>query len=395
MDELTRIESESLTEALFRLGKMKHNKEIIATWDDIADKLNEWFGVKYCESHYRKKWAELFRVTTVQPDAVTDSEIELTYRKTIAELEKKKVQLRAFNKAYKQQLREDAFNNEFMDALSEKIAAIVPDKQFKNTCITSDSEQHALYALLSDVHYGLEFKSRNGDYNTEIARTRIMEYAYKIVDIGRQNDINLCYVSLLGDLISGMIHQSLRIESTHDVIEQVMEIAEHIGYFLAHLCNHFEHVYVNSVSGNHSRIETDKKAGIRSERLDSLIVWYCKSALQKFDNITFEDNSIDSSIACFNIFGKNYIAVHGDFDNDMKSSVHSIQELSGNKVDYFVYGHLHVINTRFENVGYIGNGSVVSGGDDYTTRKRLFAPAMQIVMHVTENGVESLYPVKL
>ena len=41
MNELTRIESESLTEALFRLGKMKHNKEIIATWDDIADKLNE------------------------------------------------------------------------------------------------------------------------------------------------------------------------------------------------------------------------------------------------------------------------------------------------------------------------------------------------------------------
>lgn len=393
MNELIRLNSETLTETLFRFGNMKQNKEVSVTWDDIADKLNDQYGVKYCESYYRKMWRKLFGKEHPQEPLELSSELDEKLKQQVSEIEKKKIQLRAVNSEYKKWLRQDAFNQEILSALTDKIQTIIPDKKFEPQ--ETQTTDRAVYALLSDVHYGLEYSSINGDYNTEIATGRIHNYACKIAEIGKAHAISDCYVSLMGDMISGMIHQTLRIETSHDVVEQTMQISEIIAYFLAYLCDNFAHVYVNNVSGNHSRIEPDKKAGLRSERLDEIVIWYCKTALSQYDNVVFMDNDIDNSIARFEIFGKNYIAVHGDMDQNLKHSVHEIRELTGDKIDYFVYGHLHVVNTRFENVGYIGNGSIAAGGDDYTTRKRLFAPAMQITMIVNSDGVECMYPIKL
>ena len=393
MEELTRLESETITDTLFRYGKMKHDKDVSVTWDDIANALNNQYGVKYCESHYRKLWKTLWNSNSIQEPLVLNIDIDEKFKNTLTEIEKKKIQLRTLNNEYRKCLRENAFNDEFINALTDKISTIVPDKKFLP--YDEPVKNQAVYALLSDVHYGLEYASKNGNYNTDIARHRIDSYAHRIVQIGKTHKINTCYISLLGDMISGMIHQTLRIETVHNVIEQTMQISEIIAYFLSYLCDNFEYVYVNSVSGNHSRIEPDKKAGVRNERLDEIITWYCRSALSKYDNIAFIQNDIDSSIARFDIFGKTYIAVHGDFDQNMKHSVQEIQELTEKKIDYFVYGHLHVINTRLENVGYIGNGAVVSGGDDYTSRKRLFSPAMQMTMIVSDNGVECMYPIRL
>lgn len=143
-----------------------------------------------------------------------------------------------------------------------------------------------------------------------------MNYANEIIRVGKNAGANDCYVSLMGDLISGAIHTTIRIENRENLIEQVVGVSELIAAFLAKLATHFENVIVNSVDGNHSRVDFSADDALRAERLDALIPWYCKTKLQNYPNVHFTDNQLDSSIGSFSIFGKTYVCVHGDMDND-------------------------------------------------------------------------------
>lgn len=82
-------------------------------------------------------------------------------------------------------------------------------------------------------------------------------------------------------------------------------------------------------------------------------------------------------------------------DSDLKNSVQRIEQMMHDQIDYMLAGHMHVAETRIENTGYIRNGSVCGSGDEYTIKKRLFGPPVQICMIVSASGVEAIHPVKL
>ena len=222
-----------------------------------------------------------------------------------------------------------------------------------------------------------------------------MAYAQRLCDIGKEHQIQTICVSLLGDLISGNIHLPIRLENRGNAISQVVGVSELISAFLHHLAKNFTEVIVTNVSGNHSRLDSNADNALRTERLDDLIPWYCKAKLEKIENIKFCENEIDPTISFLDIYGKTYVAVHGDFDPDMKTSAMRISQLIGKKVDYFLAGHMHVADMRIEDTGYIRNGAVVTGGDEYTSKKRLFGPAAQVCMLVSAKGVEAVYPILL
>lgn len=228
----------------------------------------------------------------------------------------------------------------------------------------------AVYAMVSDIHYGIAFSSYAGQYDSDVATKRLMEYANQIIRIGKNAGAKDCYVSLMGDLISGVIHTTIRIENRENLIEQVVGVSELIAAFLHRLSTHFENVVVNSVDGNHSRIDFSADDALRAEKLDALIPWYCKAKLYNIQNVHFQDNALDSSIGMFSIMGKTYISVHGDMDADLKASVQRIEPMIGRKIDYMLAGHMHVAELRIENTGFIRNGSVCGSGDEYTVKKR-------------------------
>lgn len=228
----------------------------------------------------------------------------------------------------------------------------------------------AVYAMVSDIHYGIAFNSYAGQYDSDVATKRLMEYANQIIRIGKNAGAKDCYVSLMGDLISGVIHTTIRIENRENLIEQVVGVSELIAAFLHRLSTHFENVVVNSVDGNHSRVDFSADDALRAEKLDALIPWYCKAKLCNIPNIHFQDNALDSSIGMFSIMGKTYISVHGDMDADLKASVQRIEPMIGRKIDYMLAGHMHVAELRIENTGFIRNGSVCGSGDEYTVKKR-------------------------
>jgi len=392
-NELDKLEAESLEEYLWRLGTMKKTGQIDITWDEIRDLCNDAFNCKYTESYYRKKFKRL--VAAFQPPAASalfDTELNTSAKNSIREIEKQKILLRDERNQYRKTVREDARRDSFYGELAAAIKAY--DKPLPLPAVKDPASDKALYIMLSDLHYGLRFDNIFNKYNEEIAAQRLMNYAHEIIRIGRETKIRCLFLTIMGDLISGNIHPLIKVENQSDVVQQVMGVSELIAGFIKDLADHFDVVNINDVSGNHSRLEPNSNDAARGERLDLLVSWYCKQKLINYNNIFFYDTE-EKTMATFNIFGKRYVAVHGDFDRDLKVSAQKLSEVLDEKIDYMLAGHKHVPNLTFGNTTVITNGAIVSGGDEYTVKKRLFGPAYQLVLKISSNGVDAVYPVKL
>lgn len=391
---LTRLDGETLEKCLYRLGCLKRNGNQEITWNHITDFLNSEFDLIHGESAYRKRFKRLCKAIAVKElEALYNGDYTVATKSQIRELEKQRLRVQQEKTAYRKQLRQEADWDAMLEEMKNLIQTIDAPDPVEH--VESLQNEKAVFAMLSDVHFGLSFQSYYNQYNPEIAQLRVMQYVSRIAEIGRQSKADTVYVALLGDLISGSIHPTIRTENRVNVISQVIGVSELLSAAIAYLSAHFKHVHVANVAGNHSRLDANLENSLRTERMDMLIPWYCKAKLSNIDNVHFTDNSVDPTIAIFEIFNKVYVAVHGDFDNDLKQSALRISQLIGKKIDYFLAGHMHVAEMRIEDVGYIRNGAVVSGGDEYTSKKRLFGPAMQVCMVVSSNGVESIHPVGL
>lgn len=117
------------------------------------------------------------------------------------------------------------------------------------------NEEYAV-ALLSDLQTG----KRTPDYDSATCRTRVMQYAQKVVDLSNiqrlHHPVNHCVVPMLGDMVEGVDifpGQQWLIDST--LYDQLFNttpalLADFVRYLLAH----FETVTVYAVDGNHGRI---------------------------------------------------------------------------------------------------------------------------------------------
>ena len=393
MNQMDRLENETLEDYLWRLGNLKTNKEIENTWHEIAEKINEAFDLHFCESSYRRKYKRLVKAFEPVEDDADDSFSEET-RRSIREMDKQRIRVRDERTAFTRQMMLDARFDAMLETIKDEIHRVKPI-DVRPVRLRLAKEGKAVFAMLSDIHYGLCFEGFCGTYDPEIAKRRVMNYAGKIIEIGEREGIDHCYVSLMGDLISGGIHNTIKSENRDHVVAQVIGVSELISEFLYELCQHFTCVHVNCVSGNHSRLDQNAKNVLRSERLDALIPWYCEAKLDSVCNIVFYKNQYDSTLAEFCIVNKSYVSVHGDMDDDLKQSAVRLSEMIGHRIDYLLAGHTHVAACKFDRVGFIKNGAVVTGGDDYTVKKRLFGPAYQVCMVCTEDGVEAVYPIRL
>ena len=373
MDELKLMEGEQEKDYLLRLGKIKEEGEVRMTWGDLSRLLNMAFDRKWTDSAWRKK-----------------------YRRYIAETHEEKVLKSDERIAEGRCARSLARSKEFADMLLEAVKKAEP-LECDRTAIATDKfpTDRTMIAMLSDIHYGLTFEGRFNKYDSQIAARRVMDYADELIRIASSQDIHNIYVVLMGDMISGAIHKTIRLENREDIVDQLIGVSELVAAFLIQLSRYFSGVTVYSVPGNHSRIDPDTSAILRTERLDNIVTWYCKGRLSLFDNVVFQSCMIDQTIADFTLYGKHYVCVHGDLDPDLHTSVNRIGQAFGIDIDYILAGHLHVPECRIEDKGFIRNGSVCGSGDDYTVKKRLFSPASQVALVVSDRGVESINPIIL
>ena len=403
---------------LYRLGCLKEAGTIQLTWSQLAGVLNSvlrQYVSPWDESSWRKRFRKLQQDPpqhTHEPEPeiedleeeesqLEDNDLGLNFDDVdetptmlqLSEIRRQRQLIQDIRSEQNRVMRQAARAESLQEIMRQEIRRFEPPE---HVAVTQEpSQNHAIYAMLSDIHYGIQFSNKAGSYDSDIATTRVMQYAEDICQLGFGNDIDTVYVSLMGDMISGNIHQTIRLENREDLVRQVIGASELAAAFLLRLSKSFANVYVNSVPGNHSRVDKNYEDATRGEKLDDLVTWFCKTKLERVTSVHFVENEIDSTIGMFNIFGKSYVCVHGDFDNDLAVSAMRIQRLIRQDIDYMLAGHMHVPNFRFEHTGYIRNGSVCGSGDEYTVKKRLYSPPYQVCMIISENGVDSIHPIRL
>lgn len=387
-------ENETLEDVLFRIGQLKETGKIETTWEEIALFMKDLFAkADHSEIWFRRAYKKI-KIERAAADASSEDAdaSERGIIKYFNELHKERLRIKDERNSIRREKREDSRRTELFELFETEIQKAKP---IRREPITYTNYDKAMLICLGDLHYGLDYRSAGGIYDSNIANNRIIDYENKIEYIAKQNECSVAYVCLLGDMISGNIHTTTRIENREDIVEQIVGVSELVSDFLRHLSGVFSVVNVNSVPGNHSRVDANMDNTLRGERMDNLITWYCKAKLSDINNIIFVENKFDSTVGTFEIFGKTYASVHGDYDPDMKISAARIAAQLGKPLYCLILGHLHVATTQFEDVVYLRNGSVCGSGDEYTMKKRLFGPPIQVCAVVSHDGIESVHPVRL
>lgn len=387
-----RFENESDEELIYRVCS---DKDLIGSWQDVANILNELLGTEYTESKFRKQFQAFNKMLNANRGKFADSdeqikEIEVQKR----ELERKKIQFRDERNAWQKQNYADARVEEKLDKLEDELTSLGRTNFDTHNTLSIDSDNDML-VILSDLHIGQTFDSIFGKYNTDIAKDRLNQLLNEVLSIRDLHNSRKCYVSLQGDLISGNIHKSIQVTNRENVIEQIKNATELVSSFCYELSLHFENVFLSNVSGNHTRIER-KEDAIHDERLDDIISWAVELSLKHINNFHVLHRNIDTGIADIDIRGKSYIAVHGDYDGFNKSGVQNLCLALGFVPYAITFGHLHVCSVDETNgVKMIRGGSLAGCGDSYTIEKRLTGKPSQMVCICTNKGIKAYYPIEL
>lgn len=313
-------------------------------------------------------------------------------KQLIQQLKKEKQKLSDERVEFNRQIRQEARKESYIDLVKRIICEDVDPMniQVHYTLFNSETD---LLCHLTDIHTGIEINNWKNTFNEQVLKQRIENYTSDIVDIRGFHQSQDCYL-VIGEIISGLIHNNLRLQNNMDLMEQFKYISELISAMLIRLANHFNHIYVFVTPGNHSRINPKKEDALDGENMDLLLPFYLKARLQNIENISICDNTIEPEIAIFNIRGNNVFASHGHKDSPA-NVVQNFTMMFGIKPDIVLLGHRHTngLSTVYDTK--VIESGCVSGSDQFSTSIRKVNRPEQTVSVIDLNGIKCLYDIQL
>lgn len=366
-------------------------------WKEITPMVNkELFGDEESqyrdESAYRKsvKYARDFYEAGVFGNNEDEYFKKLRIEKQ--ELQKAKQQLSDERVEFNRQIRQEARKESYVDMV-KRIICEDTDPMNVSVHYTLFNSKTDLLCHLTDIHTGIEINNWKNVFNEDVLRQRIERYTSDILDIRGLHQSQDCYL-VIGEILSGLIHSNLRLQNNMDLMEQFKYVSELISAMLVRLANNFNHIYVYTTPGNHSRISPKKEDSLDGENMDVLLPFYLKARLQNVDNVSICDNTIEPEIAMFNIRGNNVFSAHGHKDSPA-NVVQNFTLMFRIKPDIVLLGHRHTNGlTTVYDTKVIESGCV-SGSDMYAMSIRKTNRPEQTVSVIGEDGLICLYDIKL
>lgn len=360
-------DNESNIDYINRIVDYKRNKYTSKSWVDIAELINTNTGLTYNESTYRKwKIKDYSKVNVVNPNQlITDvsNSINSLKRKISRE----------------ETLKQIAFD------VSQNISRQFLLAPVNNKLV--DKQENAACLLLSDWHYGMKIDNSLNTYNCEIAKQRVQRLQDNVITyLNLHKDITELYILNLGDLVSGRIHTTIRIDNQIDAVTQVIEISEILAEFIANIANYTDvHIKYYDTLDNHSRLEPNKENSVELESLQRITHWHLQHRLSKFINIDILDNNFSDDIITTTILGHPVAAVHGDKDKQA-TIVANLSMITRNIYDLVCAAHLHHFSADEQNQCIVISNGCLMGTDNYSQKLRLSSIPSQTLVVITKNN---------
>ncbi|BFK11956.1 hypothetical protein F140042L4_21140 [Coprococcus phoceensis] len=380
---------------------MKDSGQLDMSWDELAMVVNKEFrgddeSQYRTEAAYRKPYQQAKRYYESGVFSKFDEE---KYIKKLQlqkqELEKEKVKTRdeknELRRIIREEARKESYKEQVLRAISEYDCNPLDydkNKQFTGILKTDND----LIISCTDIHAGIEIDNYFNIFNEKILKERFNHYLDKIFEVQLKHGSENAYL-ILSELVSGIIHNELRIENNQNLIEQFLTVTNYISEFLAELSYKFNSVNVYVCPGNHSRISPKKEDSLKGENIDHLAIPFLQAKLQNFKNIVFNENKIEESIAMFNVRNNTVMASHGDKDSP-NNVVQKFTLLFGIRPSLVYLGHRHTNGlTTVYNTKVIESGTL-AGTDNYALNLRLHSKPSQTISVITNDGLDCLYDVK-
>lgn len=393
------LKSENEEKFIWRLGQAKDSGELDMSWDEIANVINKELGNEdrpLSEAAFRKpfQYAKRFFEAGVFNDLNEDKYLkELQLQKQ--ELAKEQVKIRdernELNRVIREEARKESYKDQIMRSISEYHSDPLlydESKQFTGILYTDND----LIISMTDLHTGIEINNYFNKFNEDILRNRLNKYLDKIFEVQLRHGSENAYV-ILSELVSGIIHNELRIENNQNLIEQFLTATNYISQFLSELSYRFNEVHVYMCVGNHSRISPKKEDSLKGENIDHLALPFLEAKLQNFKNIYCHKNDVEESIAMFSVRNNIVMSSHGDKDSP-NNVVQRFTLLFGVCPSLVYLGHRHTNGlTTVYNTKVIESGTL-SGTDNYALDLRLHSKPSQTISVITKHGLDCLYDVK-
>ena len=395
--DLKKQADESQDQYFYRVCSMK---DVLGfTWPQMAEIFNAEFGCNNGHTAYRKRWNAFQRVFEANTDKIVGDNAYLKeLQDATDELYKAKRQLfdqrREYNKILARDARADHLTEKLIEAANQ-----LKLNDYSDIFVWKDREcdQEALLCL-SDWHFGQVSDNIWNQYNTDICKQRVEKLLDKVAEALMEQRVKILHIALLGDLVSGAIHNSVRVALEEDVCDQLMNVSEILAQAINALSVFVDEIKVYSTYGNHARTVQNKNDSIHSDNMEKVIPWWLRQRLQDNQKVKIIDSEYYEFI-WINICGKNVICTHGDLDKIRNIGVlvnTLFSKKYGQTVDYTFSADKHHLES-FEQFGIESTlvGSMC-GTDEYSNNKRLYSnPSQTLCMFTAEDGKKCTYNIKL
>lgn len=364
------------------IDKVEGNSE--DDWEDLVDKLDvrmhpdslrKSFNVgRYSGYQVAKYFQDKF-----MNEYCTEEEVE-KLESLKNEVYKEKVKLRDVKREYLKHLRHEARFENLLDTVKYEVANLEPIKLYKCNENTNTGVNGAL--IISDLHYGSTSDNVLNLYNTDVCKDRMNQLLNKTIYYCSIHRVQTLYINLLGDLVNGNIHTSVRCEQEEDVISQIIHVAELLSQFISELSNYVPEIKIVCVQGNHSRVTPNLKESLNVENFERMIFEIIKTRLPDIPMII---NGLEDW-ATYEIGDRKIFVEHGD-----KTKIDSIKNKAINLLGYvptdiFVGHYHHMENISDGNTDVVINGSVM-GVDSYAMKHRLNNKPHQVLRVYNDEDV--------
>lgn len=375
--------------------RLYQDKDILGlTFKDIGILLNEVSGNDYNEAKWRRPYEGFVQFKEMFGEGVishSEQEILEEIKEEKLELQKEKFKMRdqkrEFNAIIRRQARLESLEDYFKE-VTENFEGISLPKTKSNV---NDKKEAAI--VISDWHIGMKFDGRFNTFNHEIAEQRIAKVKDKTLDTVRKENIDTLHIANLGDMISGGIHVSTRVQAEEDVIQQVIRVSEYLKQFIKTFLDEGIEVEYYNIIGNHGRFQSNKSevAGIE-ENFEKLILTILDTAFSNYEN--YNSTGCRDGIIEVEISSQKIILSHGDMDKNTNAAMR-LPQLFGYVPNYIITGHIHHSTSKdFGITEHIVNPSLI-GADDYATGGRFGGKPGQKLILFNETDIESITTIKL
>ena len=375
-------------------SEIRKRKEAGATWTALAKWITEEFGIDLhrttIQRWYDKEVYSDFDGVLIEKDT-PDERIKLD--KKVAT---HKAEAAFYKKLYEQAVKDSTKKEIIVDAIKNNAPAFSSVKISHVSKRSKGTTAQVVVAPLSDLHVGdnvdLEQMAGLNQYDIDIFNKRLYGWTTQLLNLVelRRNvaPVNELIVPMLGDMISGDIHEELARTNIDHCMGQMIRGANLISQALMALAPHFKKITVPCVVGNHGRMTRKPPMKDKYMDWDYMLYQWVASMCSNQKNISFQISK--SFVDSFEVFDKTILIMHGDSVSGaggataimrVITNMRSVfqftdtisNEVSGvklpNKFDSVMMGHFHRIDEYDIGTGEIFICGTMKGVDEFAVQR--------------------------